>query len=138
MASTSTCPDRESLTRLLLGQVADAEADVLEQHMGQCEQCLETTRSLRLENDTLLQAVRTSAKAEPLESDEAADRLIARICQMTSLATDDTPCESATLTGDQPLTPRDATSDRALQEICAGWLPRRGPASWAGWTDIAS
>jgi hypothetical protein len=95
MQSTSACPERDDLARLLLGQVADAEAEVLEQHMSHCQRCLEKTRSLRLDDDTLLEAIRQSAKADPLW-DEAADRLIARLCQMPSLGTNDTPCGDAT------------------------------------------
>jgi anti-sigma factor RsiW len=40
------CPDREVLQSLVLGQLADAEAGPLEEHLAQCQRCAEALQGL--------------------------------------------------------------------------------------------
>ncbi len=44
--TTTTCPDRDSLTQLLLGRLTGAQKVALEQHLAGCQNCVEVAESL--------------------------------------------------------------------------------------------
>ena len=46
MSWRSSCPGRQELEQLLLGQVAEDKAEEWERHFGQCDGCLRAARSL--------------------------------------------------------------------------------------------
>jgi serine/threonine protein kinase/Leucine-rich repeat (LRR) protein len=57
MAEGKTCPSRDDLQRLLLGQLGHAEAARLEMHLDGCPNCLSVLRQ-SIASDELLEAVR--------------------------------------------------------------------------------
>ena len=60
MSDVKRHPTLGDLQRFLLGQVEDAEAVRVQDHLSGCGQCLDTVANLTTE-DTLLAAVRRSA-----------------------------------------------------------------------------
>jgi WD40 repeat protein/serine/threonine protein kinase len=60
MVNVVSCPHREELRQLLLGQVSGSQAESLERHLDECPSCLELLDSLKAE-DTLLDAARSPA-----------------------------------------------------------------------------
>ena len=47
MLRTPACPAGEVLQQLVLGQLADAEAEPLEEHLAQCNHCAEALQALQ-------------------------------------------------------------------------------------------
>jgi anti-sigma factor RsiW len=78
MSDPSRCPDVPTLQRLLLGQVAVAEADQLEAHFAGCSRCGSTAGGVRAE-DTLVEALRGLAAATPAAAREEVHTLIDRL-----------------------------------------------------------
>jgi serine/threonine-protein kinase len=78
MSGRSLCPGRQELEQLLLGQVAEAEAEELERHFGQCEGCLRAARSLGTD-DPLVTVVRASSHAARTDDTEVPTILIDRL-----------------------------------------------------------
>jgi serine/threonine protein kinase/tetratricopeptide (TPR) repeat protein len=55
-STASACPDSEVLQRLVLGQLVDAEAGSLEEHLAQCDRCAAVLQSLQ-PSDALTQGL---------------------------------------------------------------------------------
>jgi serine/threonine-protein kinase len=88
MANASSCPDVGELERFLVGQVTEADADRVEQHLGQCGACLKTMHALTGE-DTLVQAMRRPASAVTQElPGDVLDDLVVRFRSMQLPGTD--------------------------------------------------
>ena len=66
MAVQSTCPGPDELRRLLSGELLEADAVELEEHVGGCTRCLERVRTLSPQ-DTLLDAAHGDSVAEILD-----------------------------------------------------------------------
>src|SRR5438309_1579156 len=67
MPQVVSCPSAQELQELLLGNLSDAMAEELEEHLLHCPVCVETLRSLPTA-DTLLSAIRPG-EGEPHESE---------------------------------------------------------------------
>jgi WD40 repeat protein len=114
MPNVMTCPSEHDLQQLLLGQIPDADAEPLEEHLSQCERCLQTASTLKLE-DTLAEAVRAQAAVPELSTGELVTGLMERLEKLrpaqqtdaTTIAADDTPPEKKTQA--PPTPPTDAT-----------------------------
>jgi hypothetical protein len=81
MLTDSACPDGVVPRDLLLGRVSDADAERLEAHLAQCPRCLETVRTLRI-NDTLLDALRSATDIAPAVPAGTGEELIGRLCAL--------------------------------------------------------
>jgi serine/threonine protein kinase len=78
MAAVMSCPDRESLQRLLLGMIAEPEGERLAQHLEECPQCTGMVEALRAE-DTLTEAARGQATVTDEPEKAAVSGLISRL-----------------------------------------------------------
>jgi serine/threonine protein kinase len=83
MPPATRCPDARDLERLLLGQVADDEAEALESHLRDCPTCLETVRTARTQ-DTLVEALRGQEIEPDPDGDGTLQSLIGRVKEMCS------------------------------------------------------
>jgi hypothetical protein len=84
MASPPPCPAPPELERFLLGQVAEAQAASIEEHLAQCGRCLETVHLLKAE-DTLIEAMQRAAALKAQEPEEAVlTNLIARFSRLAA------------------------------------------------------
>ena len=102
MPNVMICPSEHDLQQLLLGQIADAEAGPLEEHLEQCERCLQRASTLKLE-DTLAEAVQAQATMPELSTGELVAGLMERLEKLrpavgptpqtnaATIAVDDTP-----------------------------------------------
>src|SRR5262249_25657625 len=80
MARVSACPDRATLSRLLLGWLPADEAQRWEEHLAGCGDCLAAVASLP-ESDTLLEAFQgQTERADEANPDPAVEELISRLC----------------------------------------------------------
>ena len=59
MPPTKQCPKPKDLLRLTLGQIGEAQAEVLARHLETCTRCAETFNKLKAD-DTLIEALRSS------------------------------------------------------------------------------
>jgi WD40 repeat protein/serine/threonine protein kinase len=99
MANDLPCPDVEDLRGLMLGVIADSQAESLEQHLLLCDRCDQTVDQLWAE-DTLVTAMRGQATlAEELEEEVVAG-LIERLQALRT-----GPVGSATETMQTPIPP---------------------------------
>ena len=57
MIQTSSCPDLPELLHFNLGELADEEAEVLEEHLASCPRCVAMLHDLQ-PADTLVDAMR--------------------------------------------------------------------------------
>jgi serine/threonine protein kinase len=78
MPSTVTCPSEHDLQQLLLGQMSDAQAEPLEEHLQGCDRCLETASKLHVQ-DTLAQVVRAQAGVVEIPTGELVANLMERL-----------------------------------------------------------
>jgi eukaryotic-like serine/threonine-protein kinase len=81
--TNTPCPPGADLLRLVRGELAARDADVLEQHLSQCSDCFEKCKSLDAQGGTT--AVRCHQGATPSESENPgpeAKALIQRICAL--------------------------------------------------------
>jgi WD40 repeat protein/serine/threonine protein kinase len=78
MLPISACPAVPDLQRLLLGPLPDREAEDLEQHLLQCNSCLQTLKGLP-GNDTLVEAFRAQAAAGPRPPSTLVTELIRKL-----------------------------------------------------------
>lgn len=78
MAVVSSCPDLQTLRDFTLGLVPEPEADVLEQHLAECESCLDRVTHLESQ-DTLVDAMRAQGSVpEKLQETWLINDLIAQ------------------------------------------------------------
>jgi eukaryotic-like serine/threonine-protein kinase len=75
------CPDPQVLQRFLLGQVSEAEADPLEQHVARCPRCLQIVASVHAEDGFVL-AMRAQARTQVAPPNEAVSSLIDRLARL--------------------------------------------------------
>jgi serine/threonine protein kinase len=83
----AACPNTVELQRFLLGQVSEAEADTLEQHLVQCSRCRHSLQALD-KPDSLLQTARAVTNRPALQPHAGAAGLIARLVQVSPTASD--------------------------------------------------
>jgi hypothetical protein len=69
MVPICACPDRQTLQRLVLGQLSADEVGPVESHLEDCSRCAETLQTLQQE-DTLVHAVRSGSPLQA-ETDSA-------------------------------------------------------------------
>ncbi|MBI1914365.1 MAG: protein kinase [Planctomycetes bacterium] len=81
MMPVISCPDRDVLQRLMLGQVPEPEGEQLAQHLEQCSRCLAVVQALTAE-DTLVEAARATATVTDSPEAPAIRGLIERIRQL--------------------------------------------------------
>jgi hypothetical protein len=81
MPSSLPCPDRDVLGRLLRGELPDAEAEELEQHLSGCSSCAQAAAGLT-EDDPLTDVVRAGARAEAPADTSPIRKLVARLHEM--------------------------------------------------------
>jgi hypothetical protein len=62
MLQTLPCPEAHDLQRFLLGQLARADADYLEEHLVHCQRCLTKVPALKA-SDAVVEAMRALAEA---------------------------------------------------------------------------
>jgi serine/threonine protein kinase len=87
MAPIATCPDGAALRRLALGQLSDAEAGPLEEHLARCGRCAEALEALQA-GDSLVRGLQGARAAAPLPEEARIDGLVRRL-QELQLAPDD-------------------------------------------------
>jgi hypothetical protein len=58
VAGDRLCPDREVLSKFMLGQIADDDAGRVEAHLARCRRCVETVETLAVQ-DALVEAVQS-------------------------------------------------------------------------------
>ena len=75
MPTLTTCPDVRVLERLLLGQIAAADANPLEEHVSTCSRCADTLHKIRVD-DPLVNALRHTPEPIGLEQTEFVEALI--------------------------------------------------------------
>ncbi len=91
------CPDNETLQRLLLGRLPDAERAAWEEHLLDCPNCAATAETLNV-GDSLTEAI---ARGRIPQGDE--ELLQGVICQAKSLGSKLEPACAAETQGDGPL-----------------------------------
>lgn len=79
----TSCPSRETLSRLLSGQLFGNEAGRLADHLEQCDQCAATAEGLETD-DTLVFALRTRKAATP--DDPVLQKLVSQVSAILSHA----------------------------------------------------
>jgi serine/threonine protein kinase/Leucine-rich repeat (LRR) protein len=94
MLGNMSCPDDTVLARLVLGQLPDAEAEALAEHLEACGRCVATVEAQRID-DTLVAAARTSAGAGDESESAAVQALIDRLSGMFSAVADAPAAQSA-------------------------------------------
>jgi WD40 repeat protein/serine/threonine protein kinase len=87
MFGTTSCPDEQVLGRLVLGRLAEEEAEALARHLEQCGRCAATVHSLAAE-DTLVAAARARPGAGDEPDDEIVEALIERLSGLAAAVTD--------------------------------------------------
>jgi serine/threonine protein kinase len=98
MSRTSACPDSAVLRRLVLGQLAEAEAEPLEEHLAQCNRCAEVLQALQ-PRDPLVDAIQEArGAAGELPEGSLVEGLMQRLRALPS------PCIGPGTEG-QPLAP---------------------------------
>jgi eukaryotic-like serine/threonine-protein kinase len=75
------CPDPKALERFLLGDVGEAEAEVLEAHLLDCARCAELCGRLPAD-DTLSEALRTATDLVELQDEPRLARLMDRLVRL--------------------------------------------------------
>jgi anti-sigma factor RsiW len=76
------CPDGQILRSFLLGQGSASQSGAVEQHLEQCDRCVETLHALGTE-DTLTEALRHGPEKAVLGSaDDQVEGLIDRMCKL--------------------------------------------------------
>jgi eukaryotic-like serine/threonine-protein kinase len=86
MPMISSCPDADTLQRLLLGQVSEAEAGPLEEHLADCTRCRALLPQLE-GRDALIDTLRGGQSlAAELPRGEAVDRLMRRLHRLRPTA----------------------------------------------------
>ena len=78
MPAIGECPDVQHLRELLLGRIAQPEADDLEHHLSSCNRCVQTVAKLSTD-DTLVEAVRHAHCPVVEESDPILHDLMDRL-----------------------------------------------------------
>jgi eukaryotic-like serine/threonine-protein kinase len=63
MADPNTCPTRDDLQQMVLGQLTDADADAIQLHLDRCRNCLNALQDC-VASDELLDAVQASRPAD--------------------------------------------------------------------------
>jgi WD40 repeat protein len=117
------CADAQVLRLFLLGQATDPSAEQLEQHLEQCDRCMETLHGLHSE-DTLISALRQGPgeqAAGPV--DEQVEKLIDRMCTLRPAAA---VGEGATL-GGPPDAPAAGPAADGGEEVYDLLAPPQGP-----------
>jgi len=98
MTKPVTCPDRSTLQRLLLGQIAGPQGEDLAQHLEECDRCTAIVATLGGE-DTLVVAAQSTAAEEPQH--EAVRDLIERLRQCGPPSPGSPSLEDADATADR-------------------------------------
>jgi WD40 repeat protein len=98
MPDTFPCPDRRIIERLVLDQLSDAEAELVEEHLAQCDRCNQTLEALKGE-DTFLGALQAQAAAPPEPDEDEIEALIGRLKELRLSATASEATPAATLAG---------------------------------------
>jgi serine/threonine protein kinase/Tfp pilus assembly protein PilF len=80
MLQTLPCPEAHDLQRFLLGQLARADADYLEEHLVHCQRCLTKVPALKA-SDAVVEAMRALAVSDEPEKDMV-EGLINRLQQL--------------------------------------------------------
>jgi hypothetical protein len=78
MANVLPCPNPDDLQRFLLGRLPETETERLHQHLADCPACLDTLHGLEAK-DTLMDAMRASAKPSPGSEDDVVEGLVAHL-----------------------------------------------------------
>src|SRR5437016_3443758 len=75
------CPSEQILARLLVGELAQTEAEDLAEHLEQCDCCVATVGSLKAD-DTLIEAARAHRATRPDPDDGVVRTLIDRLAEL--------------------------------------------------------
>src|SRR5262245_6218290 len=90
MSCTSSCLSADELRRLLLGALPEGEAERSEQHLLECDACLQTLATLQAQ-DTLGAALAESSTLDPpIDSHIDVEGLIRRLKELCPPARDPT------------------------------------------------
>jgi hypothetical protein len=121
MQSISSCPDADSLLRLVLGQVPDPEAGPLEEHLARCQRCLALLPRLEVQ-DALVGRLRGGeAVAAELPQGDAVESLMQRLRGLRA-AVATSPAE-ASADGVETVLPEGPLGDyRILREVGPGGM----------------
>jgi serine/threonine protein kinase/WD40 repeat protein len=115
------CPDDQVLKQFLLGQATDPSAEQVEQHLDQCDRCVDTLHELQSE-DTLIAALRQEQAA--VQVDEQVEKVIDRMCTLRPAAA--VPEQAAT-PGGSPKTPALDPASDCGEEVYDFLAPPQGP-----------
>jgi tetratricopeptide (TPR) repeat protein len=118
MKGASPCPSGEDWWRFLLGQLAEAETDRLERHLGGCRACVEVLATLRPQ-DELLEIVAGVARRRPSVDEDVRAGLLQALCRLPEAGTD-------LLAGSQE-TPLGPLANLELSALSAFLAPPRDP-----------
>ena len=118
------CSDAQVLRQFLLGQATEPSAEQIEQHLEQCDRCVETLRGLHSE-DTLVAALRQGQSEQAVNPvDEQVEKLIERICTLRPAAA--ALAEAATV-GGAPNAPAPESDTDGGEELYDFLAPPQGP-----------
>lgn len=115
MSRETSCPNKQDLERLMLGQLPDSDTARLASHIESCDQCVEAVRTL-IPDDTLVAAMKHSlAVAADLPADEQVQSLIEHVCSLVGQ-----PSAAETTAASSPGTPALSPSSPHAQTTIAG------------------
>ncbi|HEV3257579.1 MAG TPA: protein kinase, partial [Gemmataceae bacterium] len=89
MPHPGPCPSEQNLQRLLLGQLPDPDAERLEEHLGECDSCVQTVSTLKAE-DTLAEVIRVQGAAPEMPTTEVVEELMQRMEKLRTSAPETT------------------------------------------------
>jgi WD40 repeat protein len=95
---STACLDTASLQQLLLGEVPDAQAEAMEQHLLSCPKCIERMRLFKDESNLLTDIRQGAALASEVSSDgPGIEALVCRLRTLTESPTFNTDTTSITV-----------------------------------------
>jgi len=119
-----SCPTDQDLQQLLLGQIPDAEAEPLEEHLEQCDRCLQAASTLKAE-DTLAEAVRCQAAVVELSTGDIVEGLMQRLEKLRPAMAPAPQSTAGTIPGDA--TPPAAPAGTATEVLYDFLAAPQGP-----------
>ncbi len=79
MAGAKKCPDDQSLRQLLHGPISDTAASLLEEHLLECDSCVERTKALEANGDLIRIVQSASSLEQPGGADLANEQLVRKL-----------------------------------------------------------
>ncbi len=115
-------PSRDVLNQYLTGQLPDAEAESVDEHLADCTACDDTIQSLRPDPDTIVDGLRGGPPDDPIANEPACREMVQRIQKLDASASGAGGSQGPTVDSVNPSGPNVLREYRLLDKLGEGGM----------------